>query len=244
MPNTKITECHGTFQLHLAREPCQRKNFSADLDLQGRINCIFVGVKNGLTIALIGLFFLLTACPSGPRGNYNSPIQAIMDNGMDFPNLRGTYYNGIEFDLSDLFDRDYSTTYVLTDDALTRVIYSMDLNFSVELFDADAAETIQYSFDEELKLLDAVHDNYILKREESLESPSAAIKKPLPKEVGFPGYVQVVHGQNSMYGEESSYFTATLKINDEFFVFQLIGKKENMGYLYDDFIDLLTSVHT
>ena len=71
---------------------------------------------------------------------------------------------------------------------------------------------------------------------------STSIKKETPKSVGFPGYIQVVHGGIYDDGMESSYFTATIDVNGTFFVFQLIGKKDNMGYLYDDFLDILSSV--
>lgn len=163
---------------------------------------------------------------------------------MDFPDLRRTYYKGIKFELSDLFDRDYSNDYVLTDEALTKVIYSLDLNFSVEKFSEEDAELIQYAFDDEISAFDAVHDNYILKRRASLDRPSTSVKKEVPKEVGYPGYIQVVHGNQYGYGEDSSYLTATIQVGGEYYVFQLIGRRDNMGYLYDDFIDILASVHT
>tara|TARA_Y100000385_G_C13108574_1_gene650238 strand:+ start:8049 stop:8648 length:600 start_codon:yes stop_codon:yes gene_type:complete len=197
-------------------------------------------VKFLQTIPLFGLLFILTACP--PSANRSSPIEQIKNNGMDLPDLQPKSYNGIIFELSSLFELDYTKQYVLTDYASTHVIYMMDLNFSVEYFDNDDAGYYQYSFEEDIELLDAVHDNYILKRQASLEEYDVTIKKPVPKEVGFPGYIQVVHGSANSYSESSSYFTATLQVGKEFFVFQMIGKQENMGYLYDDFIDLLASV--
>ncbi len=100
---------------------------------------------------------------------------------------------------------------------------------------------IQFAFDDEISPIDAVHDNYILKREASLEDVETGIKKELPNSVKFPGYIQVVEGARSDYGEVSSYFTATLEIGNDYYVFQLIGKEGNMGYLYDDFIDILSS---
>ena len=188
---------------------------------------------------LLSSVFLLTACPA-PRTK--SKLKAIQENNMDFPDLEKRYYEGIEFWLSDLFETDYDDSYALTDDASTRIIYEMDLNFSVELFDQDDAETIKYGFDQEIDLIDAVHDHYILKREESLFEPSTSIKKELPANVGFPGYIQVVHGANSSYDDLSTYYTATIQVGTDYYVFQLIGKKESMGYLYDDFIDILKSV--
>jgi hypothetical protein len=35
---------------------------------------------------------------------------------------------------------------------------------------------------------------------------------------------------------------ATVHVYDKFYVFQLIGKKENMGYLNDDFLAILNSI--
>ncbi len=148
----------------------------------------------------------------------------------------------IDFMISDMFETDYSDNYVLTDDAKCMVVYGIDVNFSVEVFDASEAEVIQYSFDDEISAFDAVHDHYVIKRQESLQTPVTSIKKKVPSSVGFPGYIQVIHGNDSDYGENSSYFTATLKVDDEYYVFQLIGVKENVGYLYDDFIDILSSV--
>ncbi len=200
-------------------------------------------MKNWRKISLVGLLFLLTACP--PTTQRSSAINQIKENGMDFPDLQPRSYNGIIFELSSLFEQDYADQYVLTDYASTHVIYSMEVNFSVEYFDNDDAEYYQYSFDDEIELMDAVHDNYILKRQVSLDDKcDVTVKKPLPKEVGFPGYIQVVHGSYNTYGESSSYFTATMQVGTEYFVFQLIGKRDNMGYLYDDFIDILSSVRT
>jgi len=102
---------------------------------------------------------------------------------------------------------------------------------------------IQYAFDDEISALDAVHDNYILKREASLEDAETGIKKELPETVKFPGFIQVIEGARSDYGTSSTYLTATLEIGGDYYVIQLIGKQENMGYLYDDFIDILSSVH-
>jgi len=51
-----------------------------------------------------------------------------------------------------------------------------------------------------------------------------------------------VHGGSYSTNTPSSYFIATVDIGGEYYVFQLIGKKDNMGYLYDDFIELLSSI--
>jgi len=200
-----------------------------------------VEVKVYSSIALIGVLILCAACPPSRS---HSVLNELQGNNMDFTNLEREYYKGITFMLSDMFGYDYDDDYVLTDEAETKAISEIDVNFSVEVFDEHEAELIQYTFDDEIDPLDAVHDNYIIKRQESLYETSSSIKKEVPKSVGYQGYIQVVHGSAYSFDTDdgSSYFTATLDINGRFFVFQLIGTKKNMGYLYDDFIDLLSSV--
>lgn len=183
--------------------------------------------------------FLLTACPGN---SYQSALERIQENGMDFPELRSQRYGSVKFQLSGLFSRDYGMDYTLQDNALGFVIYDMDVHFSVERFESDDVDMIQFAFDDEISAIDAVHDNYILKRESSLYDGDTGIKKELPSSVSYPGYIQVIEGATSSYLDELSYFTATLDINGKYHVFQLIGKGENMGYLYDDFIDILSSV--
>jgi hypothetical protein len=202
---------------------------------------IFVKVKILKLISLIVIVFVVTGCPAT---NYESDSKKIQNNNMNFPNLEKQYYNGIKYKLSDMFENDYDDDYVLTDNASTKIVYGLDVNFSIEAFNQEEAEVIQYAFDDEIDLFNAVHDNYVLKRKASLYEPSISIKKPTPKNVGYPGYIQVINGSPYSYDEDegSSYFTATLNIDGIYYVFQLIGKKSNMGYLYDDFIDILSSV--
>ena len=190
-------------------------------------------------ILLFGSLFLLTACPGG---GYQSSLDRIQENGMDFPDLRSKRYGSVKFQLSDVFSRDYGMDYTLQDNALGFVIYDMDVHFSIERFESDDVEMIQFAFDDDISAIDAVHDNYILKRQASLYNGEKKIKKELPNSVKFPGYIQLIEGATSSYLDDLSYFTATLDIEGEIHVFQLIGKGENMGYLYDDFIDLLSSV--
>lgn len=193
-----------------------------------------------LTILLSSLF-LFTACPGNRQ---ESALKQLQDNGMDFPNLRSQRFSVVKFQLSELFDRDFGLYHTLQDEAIGFVIHDMNVHFTVERFASDEVDMIQFAFDDDIAPMDAVHDNYILKREASLIEPSfTGVKKELPNTVNFPGFVQVVEGSSSDYSDVLSYFTATLEIGTDYYVFQLIGKEENMGYLYDDFLDLLSSVH-
>jgi len=161
---------------------------------------------------------------------------------MDFPNLSKVYYNGIRFKLSELFFDEGYANYTIKDNALTKGIYDLRLHFSVENFSKAEADAIKFTFSDDTELLDAVHDNYVFRREESLAEFFTSIKKNVPKKVGFNGVIQTIEGKN--YEEEPStmYFMATIEIDNIYYVFQMIGKKENMAYLYDDFIELLNSI--
>lgn len=190
-------------------------------------------------ISLIAVSFLLTACPEKVD---ESQLSAIQNNNMDLPDLKTEYYNGVEFKLSSLFEDFYYDYLAYHKDADTRVIKELAIYFTVEEFTEEEATAAQYKFDDEVDLLNAVHDMYCTKRIKSLEDPTVSIKKDVPENVKFPGYTQVISGDDDKYGDDSSYFLATLEIRGRYFVFQMIGKKESMAYIHDDFLDLLSSI--
>lgn len=190
-------------------------------------------------IALFATFVLCTACP-GTQQKYD--LDKILENNMDLPELGSRYYKGLSYELSDLFQDDYDASYVIGTDAETYLIYDIGLYFSVEFFSESDADVLRYVFDEVTDPLNAVHDNYILKRLESMNQTVHSVKKELPESVKYPGFIQVVHGDTYSDSYSTTYFTATLKANDGYYVFQMIGPRQNMGYIYDDFIALLSSV--
>ncbi len=170
-------------------------------------------------------------------------LRRLQKNDMDFPDLKSQSFKRITFLKPEMLSVGYNESYVLSSTNLTFQNYSLDIFFSVELFDEIDVETIQFSFDDEdISALDAIHDNYIFKRSKSLHSFETSVKKPVPNSVGFSGYTQVVHGKTYDNEEDASYFIATIEVENEYYVFQMIGKRENMGYLYDDFIDILSSI--
>ncbi len=193
------------------------------------------------TIYILGFLsvFILTACPSS---NYQPSQKKLADNHMDFPDLKKCYYKGIHFELSDLFQKDYNAFYVLKSHSYVRRIFDLNVYFTIEAFTKNDAKQYQFVYENEIDELNAVHDFYITKREESLTKPATSIKKPLPKKVGHKGVFQVVEGSTYEDGSQSTYFTSTMKVGDKYYVFQLIGPANNMGYLHDDFIQILSSV--
>jgi len=192
----------------------------------------------------IALFFIsvfvLTACPSSKP--YEDAVKKLHKNRMDLPNPILSYHDGIRFKVSELFEENYSPTYVLKDDATTGIIYDLDLNFSVESFTKAEAEAFQFAFSDSTDLLNSVHDQYVLKRENSLFDYKTSIKKSVPKTVGFTGIIQTIQGATYEFGTQTTYLMSTIEIGDKFYVFQLIGVKHNMGHLYDDFLDILNSI--
>ena len=190
---------------------------------------------------LIGILMLTTACP-GPRGKSNA--KKLNENNQNFPDLERYVFEDISFMKPEMFDKEYSENYILSDIYETFTAYDVYIHLSVELFDNEQLQIIQYAQDNQLKDLEALHNHYIERRINSLYKSNVSIKKKVPKSVGFKGYTQVVHEESNEYSEPSSYFIATIQVKNEFYVFQLIGKKENMGYLYDDFINLLSSIES
>lgn len=163
---------------------------------------------------------------------------------MDLPSPEHKFFMGIHYKLSAIMQDDYYTDYVLQNDAQTYVNYDMNLHFSVERFSEEEAETLRYKFEEETDPLSAVHDNYIIKRQESLYRYATSIKKTLSSSIVHPGCIQILHGDEYDEDMNTTYLTATLEVDGSYFVFQLIGSRENMGYLYDDFIEILSTVHS
>lgn len=193
--------------------------------------------------ALIASTFLLTGCPGGENGGaYVSDLEKVQRNNMDLPKPTKHYFNGIRYELSSIFHGHYDNKYVVSDVHDLAMNDQLNLYFSIESFDQNDVEEFQFEFEDSLSQLDAVHDHYAIKRNASLEEATVSIKKVVPKSVGYPGVMQVINGSTYRGSTPNSYFFATIDLKDQIIVVQLIGRQENMGYLYDDFIDIISSI--
>lgn len=201
-------------------------------------------VKKLSFFGLIALSFLLAGCPSSNNTRYRQPLEQVQANHMDLPNPVRYYFKGIRYEISELFGRYYDDDFVLSDRYDVKTIDALNLYFSIESFSNEDAEEYKFKFEdgETLDLLNAVHDHYAITRKKSLKKANVSVKKVVPKGIGYPGVVQVISGATYENSVPNSYFFATLEVDDEYIVVQLIGKAENMGYLYDDFIDILSSI--
>ena len=201
------------------------------------------------SLTILTLFvsaFLLTGCPGGSSGGggYLSDLERVQSNHMDFPSPRTRYFDGVRYKLSDIFYSHYNNDYVISDDYELAANNQLNIYFSIESFSFDDAEEFKFGFEniDDLSLLDAVHDHYAIRRNSTLEEATVSAKKSVPKEVAFPGVMQVITGSTYSHSPINSYFFATLELEDRILVIQLIGGEESMQYFYDDFIEILTSI--
>ena len=185
------------------------------------------------------LVFLVTACPTSNRQS----LPSVFANKMDFPDLEKRNHKGINFQLSALFKDAYDDYFLLKPDgAYNKEIMDMNVRFCIETFtDLDVA-AMEFIEGQGKKPLDLAHENYINRRLKSLEERLLSTRKPLPKKIGFNGYIQVIEGGSSLDDKLSTYMIATVEIDKQFHVFQLIGPKDHMGYFYDDFNAILQSI--
>lgn len=163
---------------------------------------------------------------------------------MDFPSPRTKYFNGVRYKLSEIFYNHSNNDYVISDDYELAMNNELNIYFSIESFSFDDAEEFRFEFEdsENLSLLDAVHDHYAVKRNSTLEEATVSVKKNTPKEIPFPGVIQVITGSTYNHSPVNSYFFSTIELEDQILVVQLIGGEESMRYFYDDFIEILTSI--
>jgi hypothetical protein len=202
-------------------------------------------VKYTVIFSLVLASVFLTGCPSEQQDQtaYLSDLEKLQKNDMDFPDLQRFNFGNVRYQMSGMFRRLNYSKFILADDYDLKVNDELNLYFSIERFTQSDAESIRYEFDgDSISLLDAVHDNYAIKRNASLEEATISIKKSVPKSVGFPGVMQTISGVNYDGIPPNTYFFASLEVADDIIVVQLIGKEENMGYLYDDFIDIISSI--
>lgn len=162
---------------------------------------------------------------------------------MDLPDLEKRSHNGISFLLSALFEDSYYSDYVLQKNATTKVIMDLHLHFSVETFTSSDLETLRFLGESNKNdgLL-TIHEHYINTRMASLDQRKRSIRKIVSKKVGFPGYTTVIYGKNEYDEKPATYFISTIEIDGKYFVFQMIGNQDKMGYFFDDYREILNSI--
>lgn len=171
----------------------------------------------------------------------------LRDNKMNFPEFYDEKFEGLTFDMPLMFEKSYMDNFVLSDVYDTYYVSDLDLYFAVEKFSTTDIEELSFIHGDQTNKLELVHSFHIKKREKSLINYLSSTRKDFTKTIGIPTYIQVVNTNNDTsdeysYYENQSYFTAAMEIGSNIYVFQMIGKEDNMRFLYDDFIRILKSV--
>jgi len=187
---------------------------------------------------LLPLALLLTACLSSNE----HALSKVRSNKMNFPDPVQRTHDGVSFKLSELFTDSYYTEFVIQQNATTKSINEMNLHFSVETFKRNDISSIRFIDESKDSDLELIHEHYVQIRRTSLEEFTSSIRKKVPKSVGFPGYITVIEGGSAFDSKTSTYMTASIEIDKKIYVFQLIGPSNHMGYFYDDFMLILSSI--
>lgn len=199
----------------------------------------FVEMKMWSLLLFVPMLFLMTACPTSNKQS----LPSVFANKMDFPNLEKRSHAGIDFQLSALFKDAFENYFLLKPDgAYNKEIMDMNVRFCIETFTSIDAASMEFIQGEGKTPLESVHENYINRRLKSLEERLLSTRKPLSKKIGFNGFIQVIEGGSSIDDKLSTYMIATLEIDNQYHVIQLIGPKDHMGYFYDDFNTILESI--
>ncbi len=196
------------------------------------------------------IFFLillpfLSACPDNSDKDQEDHVKAFRENGYDFTNLKKQGYKNIKFKMPTSFEFDYGMQYCFKNSGLVRRDQQLGIVFTVErLTENDLESELMEDYVIEDDLLNGFHNAYASRRYESLHNASISFKKDTKKNVKFKGITQTISGARSEYDEVLYYNMASLKIKDEYYIFQFISKKEMMDYVLDDFERILTTVRT
>ncbi len=191
-------------------------------------------------LVFIFLLFLFACKVKSPNKN---EYQSFLKNGYNIELNKARSYKNIKFKLSESFEKNLACNFTVVP-STSKCYFSSIYNtyFSIEKFtenDRNRPFLFEVSLTKDFHNL--VQDAYVFRRLKSLTNSSASIKKECSKNVKYPSLIQVISGDES-YGKEVYYTVSTLKINNDYFVFQWITNEETMGFVYDDFERILNSV--
>jgi hypothetical protein len=173
----------------------------------------------------------------------------LYTNKMDFKNWVSYNLEDISYMLPQKFEEETSFNYTIDKYSSKQYsIQSLFLFFSLEKFSDTSATYLQYVNNEKSNLL-AVQKNYVNSIQNSLiNNYSKGFRTSEIKQISRNCFSQVIienfNRQNKWDSDQTStYFIATKKLKKSFYVFQFVGKTENMRYLQDDFLKIVNSAH-
>lgn len=202
-----------------------------------------------LRIFFIGILILplLYACPNARTTSKD--VKELLSNDMDFKFWKRYSAKGISFKLPKSFDEEHYQNYTIDNtNSFKRSNQSLGMYFSVEVFTDTNAVLFQYMTNEK-SLIHSVQKNYVNKIESGLLNRGTFFRTSILKIIGSKNKcISQVISENFVRQYKwdvdytTTYFVATMKVRNQFYVFQLIGRSENQKYLYDDFLKILFSV--
>ncbi len=188
---------------------------------------------------------LTVACPN--QNSTSIDVIELQSNNMDFKKWIITDFIDITYLLPAKFEKELESNYTIDKySSQQKSISSLSLYFSIEKF-TDTTATILKNVNNEKTNLNAIQKNYIRSIQNSLSqsniegfrtSELKRISKICLSQVIIQNYVRQYKWDTDY---SKTYFIATKKIKNSFYVFQLIGKSENMKYLQDDFFKIVNS---
>jgi len=185
--------------------------------------------------------FLVAGCFDYDKEN-KEIREAFKTNHYNFKLDKTLKYEGISFKIPEHFKKNYSHNYTIKNSSLTRTCDALNIYFSVERFtNSDLNRDFVSDFVVEDDLLNTFQDAYVWRRYESLDNAGVSIKKELPKTFKHKGVIQTISGDGT-YSGRAYYVTSTMKVGNDYYVFQWITSKPVMNYVYDDFEQILKSV--
>ena len=194
------------------------------------------------SIAIIFIPLALASC--GPtKVDKTNTLEKFRLNGYDFILDEHAKYQTIQFKIPSCFLRNYYQAGI-TNNPFERFTNTYNGYFSIEKFHAHDR---QYEFvaneimtSDELNLF---HDSYVKARLNTIHSGVSSLKKTISKKVKFPGLIQVVHSMGDQYSNDELYYViATLKVKNDYYIFQWAVREEMLSYTYDDIEDILATV--
>lgn len=169
--------------------------------------------------------------------------QDFKENHYNFKLAEEMRYATISFKLPEKFTKSYNKYYTIKGNALVRESYALGIKFSVEHY--TRKDFKKYFIRESgfhVNELNTLHDAYTERRMASLDNSGSSFKKTLSKKKSYKGIIQVLSGEDDYNDDLIYYATATIKMKDDYYVFQWISTPEMMSYTLDDFERIIYSV--
>lgn len=204
-------------------------------------------MKHLIILAILIPLLFASCASSDSEERQQNVLKAFKENNYNFTNYKKVRYKGISFKLPGSFDVDFGGGYTYKPNAFLRRQYQLGIIFTVEKFteyDINSELMEDYLIEDDEDFLNSFHDAYSDRRYESLHEASISYKKVTRKNIPFKGVTQVLSGSSSQYSDTYYYAMTTLKVKDNYYVFQMITAPEMMHYVFDDFERILATVRS